>query len=122
MLNDQPLVQIDLTPQYQRNLRDLAKKYRRIRLDTQPIIEELQRGNFTGDRLAGMGEDYLIFKVRVKNTDIQKGKSGGYRLIYQVESPTSVLLLTIYAKSERADISNNDISSILAEFYGEESG
>ncbi|WP_199247856.1 type II toxin-antitoxin system RelE/ParE family toxin [[Phormidium] sp. ETS-05] len=119
MLNDKPLVQIDLTPQYKRNLRDLSKKYRRIRLDTQPIIEELQRGNFTGDRLAGMGEDYLIFKVRVKNTDIQKGKSGGYRMIYQVESPTSVLLLTIYAKSDVADISPNEISSILAEFYGE---
>lgn len=119
MLNDQPLVQIDLTPQYKRNLRELSKKYRRIRLDTQPIIEQLQQGNFPGDRLAGMGEDYFIFKVRVKNTDIQKGKSGGYRLIYQVESPTSVLLLTIYAKSEVADISNDDISSILAEFYGE---
>ncbi|HIK10862.1 MAG TPA: type II toxin-antitoxin system RelE/ParE family toxin [Oscillatoriaceae cyanobacterium M33_DOE_052] len=124
MSNDQPLVQIDLTPQYKRNLRDLAKKYRRIRLDTQPIIEELQQGNFTGDgfadlsvRLAGMGENYLIFKVRVKNTDIQKGKSGGYQLIYQVESPTSVLLLTIYAKSEVADISVNEINSILAELY-----
>ena len=117
MLNDQPLVQIDLTPQYKRNLRDLAKKYRHIRSDTQPIIEELQGGNFTGDRLAGMGENYLILKVRVKNTDIQKGKSGGYQLIYQVESPTSVLLLTIYAKSEVADISVNEINSILAEFY-----
>ncbi|GAB4287084.1 MAG: hypothetical protein Fur0025_20150 [Oscillatoriaceae cyanobacterium] len=91
MLNDQPLVQIDLTPQYKRNLRELSKKYRRIRLDTQPIIEQLQQGNFPGDRLAGMGEDYFIFKVRVKNTDIQKGKSGGYRLIYSSLSNALVL-------------------------------
>lgn len=67
-----------------------------------------------------MGEEYVIFKVRVKNSDIQKGKSAGYRLIYQVESATSVLLLTIYSKSEREDISHNEIRSILAEFEDNE--
>jgi mRNA-degrading endonuclease RelE of RelBE toxin-antitoxin system len=46
-----------------------------------------------------MGDDYIILKVRVKNSNIQKGKSAGYRMIYQVESPISVLLLTIYSKS-----------------------
>jgi len=62
-----------------------------------------------------MGENYVIFKVRVKNSDIQKGKSAGYRLIYQVESTTSILLLTIYSKSDREDISPNEVLSILAE-------
>jgi len=61
-----------------------------------------------------MGEDYIILKVRVKNSNIQKGKSAGYRMIYQVESPVSVLLLTIYSKSDRADISPNEIRSIIA--------
>ncbi|MCU0544879.1 MAG: type II toxin-antitoxin system RelE/ParE family toxin [Oscillatoriaceae cyanobacterium Prado104] len=116
MSNDTPLVQIDLTPEYKRNLQELSKKYRKIRLDTQPIIEQLQGGNFTGNRLTGMGEEYVIVKVRVKNSDIQKGKSAGYRLIYQIESQASVLLLTIYSKSEREDISPNEIRSILAEF------
>jgi mRNA-degrading endonuclease RelE of RelBE toxin-antitoxin system len=63
-----------------------------------------------------MGEDYIILKVRVKNSNIQKGKSAGYRLIYQVESPSIVLLLTIYAKADRTDISHNEIRSIIAEF------
>lgn len=115
MSNNTPFVQIDLTPEYKRNLRELSKKYRNIRLDTQPIIEQFQGGKFIGDRLAGMGENYVIFKVRVKNSDIQKGKSAGYRLIYQVESPISVLLLTIYSKSDREDISPNEVFSILAE-------
>lgn len=34
MLNDAHLVNIDLTPEYRRNLKDLAKKYRNIRSDT----------------------------------------------------------------------------------------
>ncbi len=120
MSTETHFVQIDLTPEYKRNLRDISKKYRNIRLDTQSVIVQLQEGNFIGDRVPGMGENYLILKVRVKNSNIQKGKSAGYRLIYQVESPTSVLLLTIYSKSEREDISANEIRSILAEFDQDE--
>ena len=120
MSNEMPFVQIDLTPEYKRNLRELSKKYRNIRLDTQPIIEQLQGGNFIGDRIPGMGENYVILKVRVRNSNIQKGKSAGYRLIYQVESPTSVLLLTIYSKSDREDISPNEMRNILAEFDRDE--
>ncbi|WP_333228062.1 hypothetical protein [Microcoleus sp. BR0-C5] len=37
-------------------------------------------------------------------------------MIYQVESPSIVLLLTIYSKSDRTDISLNEIRSIIAEF------
>lgn len=116
MSNEPELVQIDLTPEYKRNLRELSKRFRQIRLDTQPVIEQLQAGNFIGDRIPGMGEDYIILKVRVKNSNIQKGKSAGYRMIYQVESAVSVLLLTIYSKSDRADISLNEIRSIIGEF------
>ncbi|HEY9645106.1 MAG TPA: type II toxin-antitoxin system RelE/ParE family toxin [Chroococcidiopsis sp.] len=113
-----PAVQVDLAPEFQQNLRTLAKRYRHIRSDIEGVIQELQTGNFVGDRLAGIGESYVVFKVRVQNRDIQKGKSAGYRLIYQVESPTSVLLLKIYAKSDREDISSQEIRDILNEFYG----
>jgi mRNA-degrading endonuclease RelE of RelBE toxin-antitoxin system len=116
MSNESELVQIDLTPEYKRNLRELSKRFRQIRLDTGPVIEQLQAGNFIGDRIPGMGEDYIILKVRVKNSNIQKGKSAGYRMIYRVESPSIVLLLTIYSKSDRTDISLNEIRSIISDF------
>lgn len=45
--------------------------------------------------IGGLGEEYVVYKVRVRNSNIQKGKSAGYRLIYEIESPTSLLLLTI---------------------------
>jgi mRNA-degrading endonuclease RelE of RelBE toxin-antitoxin system len=111
-------VQIDLTPEFRRNLRDLAKRYRNIRADVQTVIENLQAGEFIGDRLAGIGKGYAVFKVRVKNRDIQKGKSAGYRLVYQVESDVSVLLLTIYSKSDQEDIDAKEVLGILDEFYG----
>ena len=107
------VVQIDLTPEFKRNLHNLAKRYRNIRSDLQPVTQALENGNFEGDRIAGMGEGYVVLKVRVRNRDIQKGKSAGYRLIYQVESPTAVLLLTIYAKSDQEDIVADEIREIL---------
>ncbi len=115
MPNNHSLINIDLTPEYRKNLKNLAKKYRNIRSDTVPIFVELQKENFIGDRLSGF--DLEIYKVRIKNSNIKKGKSAGYRLIYLVESATSILLLTIYSKSEQADISDSQIKSIVKEFY-----
>jgi mRNA-degrading endonuclease RelE of RelBE toxin-antitoxin system len=111
------IIQIDLTPEFQRNLRDLKKRYRNIRADVETVTKELEMGNFRGDRITGIGETYIVYKVRIKNSDIKKGKNGGYRLIYQVESETSVLLMRIYSKSDQSDISANEILGILGEFY-----
>jgi mRNA-degrading endonuclease RelE of RelBE toxin-antitoxin system len=119
-VNNSQFVNIDLTPEYRRNLKYLAKKYRNIRSDIQPLIWELQQGNILGDRLTGFGLDIYIYKVRVKNSNIKKGKSAGYRLIYLLESETSILLLTIYSKSEQEDITVNEINSILNECFEEE--
>jgi mRNA-degrading endonuclease RelE of RelBE toxin-antitoxin system len=98
-------------------LRILAKKYRGIRTDIQPTIEQLQSGELPGDQIPGVG--YAIFKVRIKNRNIQKGKSGGYRLIYYVKTNTNIILVTIYSKSEQEDIAAEEIQQILAEFEQE---
>ena len=121
MPNEQPLVLIDLTPEYKQNLRELSKRFRNIQADVQPVIEQLQQGSIVGNRIGGIGEEYFIYKVRVRNSNIQKGKSAGYRLIYQLESPTSILLLTIYSKSDREDIDINEIRDIVNYFHGQES-
>ena len=71
---------VEATFTFGRNLRTLKKKYRSINGDIKPIIEQLEAGELLGDRIAGV--DNQVFKVRVKNSDIQKGKRGGYRLIY----------------------------------------
>ncbi|MDB9448940.1 MULTISPECIES: hypothetical protein [Nostocales] len=54
MQNESFLINIDLTPEYQKNLKYLAKKYRNIRSDTQFFTTELQKGNLLGDRLSGL--------------------------------------------------------------------
>ncbi len=107
-------VQIALTPRFKKDLRELAKRYRSIRTDLQPLIEQLQAGEIPGDRIAGI--KYQIFKVRLKNSNIQKGKSGGYRVIYYLKTDEGIILATIYAKSDITDVSNETILEAIAQY------
>ncbi|MEG5080033.1 type II toxin-antitoxin system RelE/ParE family toxin [Microcoleus sp. AT8-B4] len=118
-MTDLPLIQVIVSPTFNRNLRTLAKKYRSIRNDIQPIIEQLTRGELPGDRIAGVG--YAVFKLRVRNSDTQKGKSGGCRLIYYVQTATGIILLTLYTKSEQVDIAAEDIQNIITEYEQQQS-
>lgn len=45
-------VQVEYTPEFKRNLRVLAKKYRHIRSDVQPVIDQLRAGEIIGDQSA----------------------------------------------------------------------
>jgi mRNA-degrading endonuclease RelE of RelBE toxin-antitoxin system len=114
MMSEQPSIQVESTSTFTRNLRNLAKKYRSIRNDIQPVIEQLERGELPGDRISGIG--YEVFKVRVRNSDIQKGKSGGYRMIYYVKTENGIILLTVYAKSEQSNILADEITGIILEY------
>lgn len=110
-----PDIEVTATPQFKRDLRTLSKKYRHVRSDVQSIIERLEGGELPGDRIPGTGSQE-IFKVRVKNSDIKKGKSAGYRVIYYLQTSTSRILITIYSKSETANISAEKIIKIVSEF------
>lgn len=113
-MSEQSFIQVEASLTFNRNLRSLAKKYRSIRNDIQPVIEQLERGELPGEQIPGIG--YEVFKLRVRNSDVQKGKSGGYRLIYYVKTENGIILLTIYTKSEKADIAADEIRSIIADY------
>lgn len=110
-------IQIALTPRFKRDLRELAKRYRSIRTDLQALIEQLQAGEIPGDRIAGV--KYQVFKVRLKNSNIQKGKSGGYRVIYYLKTDREIILATIYSKSDISDVNNETIEEAISEYEQE---
>lgn len=113
-MTNQPIIQVLASATFKQNLRTLAKKYHSIRDDIQPMIEQLEQGELAGDQIPSIG--YTVFKLRVRNSDIQKGKSGGYRLIYYVKTATAIILLTIYTKSEQVDMTVKDIQSIITDY------
>lgn len=112
-MSDAFSVRVEAAPTFRRNLRKLGKKYRSIQADVQPVIEQLEQGECPGDRIPGL--EYEVFKLRVRNRDIQKGKSGGYRLIYYLKTANNILLLSIYSKSEQDDIMAEDVRQIIQE-------
>jgi mRNA-degrading endonuclease RelE of RelBE toxin-antitoxin system len=78
---------------------------------------QLQAGEILGDRIAGV--KYQVFKVRLKNSNIQKGKSGGYRVIYYLKTDQGIILTTIYSKSDISDVSNETIEEAIAQYEQE---
>ncbi len=112
-MTEQPLVKVEASPTFKKNIKTLGKKYRSIRQDVEPIIKQLQSGELPGDKISGIG--YKVFKLRVRNSDSKKGKSGSYRLIYYCQTATGIILLTIYSKSEQVDIAADDIRKIISQ-------
>ena len=111
-MNESP-VQVGLAPAFQKDIKRLRKKYPHIQQDIQPLINQLIDGETPGDQIQATG--YIVYKVRVPNRDAQRGKSGGYRVIYYIRTLTQVVLLTIYSKSERSDVDADNIQSIITD-------
>ena len=106
-------IEIRVTPDFRKQLRKLEKRYRKVKSDLEPILMQIQMGKIVGDRLQEI--DAEVFKVRVRNSDTNRGKSGGYRVIYWLKLPECVVLLDIYSKSDRDDVEVNIIKDIITE-------
>jgi hypothetical protein len=52
-MTESPSIQILVTPDFQGQLRKLAKRYRSIRSDLQPLFDDLESGNCPGDQISG---------------------------------------------------------------------
>jgi mRNA-degrading endonuclease RelE of RelBE toxin-antitoxin system len=109
MQDNIPIVRVDKAAQYKKELKKLGKKYYSIEEDIEPLIEKLETGETPGDKISG--NKYSVYKVRVKNSNINKGQSGGYRVIYYTVTPDAVLLTAIYSKSVQENISNEEIET-----------
>jgi mRNA-degrading endonuclease RelE of RelBE toxin-antitoxin system len=106
-----PTVKVNEAIEFKKNIKELRKKYRSIKGDIKPLIQQLESGETPGSRISG--NKYPVYKARVRNSDNRKGQSGGYRIIYYTVTPAAILLITIYSKSEKSDISNREIEDLI---------
>lgn len=98
------------TPNFSKEIKLLSKKYKSIKIDFQVILEELILKDKIGTSLGGS-----FYKVRMKISDKNKGKSSGARIITFYKNEETIYLLSIYNKSEFQNISKEKIASILKE-------
>ncbi len=82
------------------------------------MLDELAQSQTPGDQIQGVQHE--VFKVRLRNSDSGKGKSGGYRVIYQRTLQGTTLLITIYSKSEQEDVAANEVRQIITNYEAQQ--
>ena len=102
--------------QFKKDVKRLQKRYKYIKDDLKTLNKILQNNPKEGIRLFSN-----VYKIRVQNSSINKGKSGGFRVIYYyIDKQKNIYLLSIYSKSDLANISDKKILQILKnELFGE---
>ena len=108
---------IAYTDEFKQHVRRLGRRYRSIRIDLQGLLDQLESGKTPGDQLQGVG--YPVYKARVKNSDARRGKSGGYRVIYYLQTEESITMLAMYSKSDQVDIGVETLRRILGRHLGQ---
>ena len=96
---------------FAKQLKKLSKKYASLKQEVLLLGESLSGNPTLGTPI---GKD--CFKIRLAIRSKGKGKSGGARVITCVVAlKESVVLLSIYDKSERENIDDEDLERLLDE-------
>ncbi|MEM6523454.1 MAG: type II toxin-antitoxin system RelE/ParE family toxin [Bacteroidota bacterium] len=96
-------------PPFDKQLKRLAKKYPSIKNDFATLLDDLTENPNRG---SSIGKN--CFKIRLAIKSKGKGKSGGARVITNFAViHESVYLLSIYDKSEKENISDQELKELL---------
>ena len=94
---------------YKKAYKKLSKHYRNLDKDIDGFLDSISSKSDLGIELKSN-----IYKARVKNSDKNKGKSAGYRIItYLAIVENELHLLYIYDKSQIENLTENEIDSLI---------
>jgi mRNA-degrading endonuclease RelE of RelBE toxin-antitoxin system len=62
MLSENIPISISFADKFEENLYRISKRFRNIRKDVADVIEQIQAGNTVCDRIAGLGENYILIR------------------------------------------------------------
>jgi mRNA-degrading endonuclease RelE of RelBE toxin-antitoxin system len=94
---------------YKKAYKKLLKQYKHIENDMDNFFNSITSKNDLGIEIKSN-----IFKARIKNSDKNRGKSAGYRLIsYLAIVDNEVHLLYIYDKSKIENLTENEIDKLI---------
>ena len=96
---------------FKKDAKKLVRKYVSLKSDITELIESLSESPLQGFPL---GQD--CYKVRMAIKSKNKGKSGGSRVITCVKIvEETVVLLSIYDKSDKESLDDNELDWLLKE-------
>ncbi len=101
---------IKTIPNFEKQLKRLLKKYPSFKIEFINFIQLLSKHPKQGTALGNN-----CYKIRVAISAKGKGKSGGARIITNIQIiEAQIYLLSIYDKSEQADISDKDLQNLIS--------
>jgi len=93
---------------FDKQFKKLSKKYNLIKDNIKDFIT-----NFDNVHQEAISIKNNLFKIRISNSNKNKGKSAGYRLYYYLKIDDTVYLLTIYDKSQIENINENTLNKYI---------
>ncbi len=100
---------IIITDHCKKELKRLLKKYRSITSDFEYLLDIIEENPLQGTPL---GKD--CYKIRMAIKSKNQGKSGGARVITCLKIvDETIYLLSIYDKSEKEDLEEKELDSLL---------
>jgi len=94
---------------YKKAVKKLSKKYSNIFDDVDEFLNSIKTKEDLGIELKSN-----VYKVRIKNSNKNRGKSGGYRLISYLKIVDNELhLLYIYDKSQIVNLTEKEIDNLI---------
>jgi len=108
-----------LADSFKRSVKKLEKRFPSVRQDVKIAIKVLSENPKLGVLIPG---GCGVRKLRIRNSDIQRGKSGSYRLLYyENQGKGSLCLLLLYAKTDRENVALREIQDLMAEMSADSS-
>ncbi len=102
---------IDTIRNFEKELKRLGKKHRSIPKDYENLLDSLEKDPFQGTHIKEN-----CYKIRMAITSKGRGKSGGARVItYVAVVDEIVYLLSIFEKSEKANLTDKELEDLIAE-------
>jgi len=105
------MINIKTIPIFDQKIKELKKKYKSIKKDYKNLLDSL---NNNPDNAINIKEN--IYKIRIKNSDINKWKSSWYRIYYFYKnSDDLIILMYIYSKKEKNSLSDKELDELIFE-------
>ena len=98
---------------FEKDVKRLKKRFPNIKKDLIELVNNLYKNPTMG---ISLGEN--IFRVRIPNSSIPTGKSGGFRVITYYKEGEVLYLVTIYSKTQRDNILTETLKQIIKEEIG----
>ncbi|KFN39256.1 MAG: hypothetical protein JU82_07870 [Sulfuricurvum sp. MLSB] len=96
---------------FRKEAKKLSKKFKHLKADLKHAVDEIENKQDIGISLG-----YNLFKKRVRNSSIPTGKSGGFRIIIYQQFKNRTILISIYSKTEKESISDQELIELLKEY------